>query len=169
MYAALPGLGLRIPGGGPRGGAGLPDLALKRDSRVWLWEVKHDTEYGRTTGRAQLSRYIAALGRQGYMGVRGFRMLGWTLPVLGQPGLRVTWRFGTGADAGLVLYRTSWAPPTPVRVPNVVPETVPKPVQVPDIVPILGVSAGGAIAVWWALKVFAPVCGPLAPACLLAL
>ncbi len=58
--------------------------------------------------------------------------------------------------------------PVPVPVPAPLPQPVPVPVAVPDLKPVV-VGAGGAIAVWWALKVVSPACGPFAPICVIVI
>ncbi|HEY1487931.1 MAG TPA: hypothetical protein VGF84_17630, partial [Micromonosporaceae bacterium] len=90
VYADVPGLygplGARtsIPGAGPNGGPGWPDVLVSNapvngKTGWWIYEVKTATQasatgtkYGNGTSiRAQIARYIAGLGRQLRVPVRG--------------------------------------------------------------------------------------------------
>jgi len=175
VFVALPGQGLSIPGGGPNGGFGHPDLAWKWHGLTFLWEVKHESVRGRSVARAQLARYVLALWRIGQFALPGFPMARGSLGIPGTS-TRVSWYFGKGLDAGIVFYRTTMMPTRPVPVP--VPVPAPQPVPAVDGGRV-AIAVGGGVTVvgvgtllWWLLKpacvVTAPV-PPVAVACAIAL
>jgi RHS repeat-associated protein len=105
--------GYRIPGGGLNGGDGLPDVAWKFGKQMKLWEVKYQSDRGAAEGRSQIRRYIAALKKanQGITATAGNNLhSGGPIPIVGMPGLTVSWR--SDGD-GVVVYWTSWRPERP--------------------------------------------------------
>src|SRR5262249_47657975 len=54
-----------IPGGGPKGGYGYPDLSSQSadGNRYNLWEIKHQSGKAAYNGRKQLDRYLNAITR----------------------------------------------------------------------------------------------------------
>jgi len=142
-----------------------PDLVRKTGNTWWIWEVKPWSDYGRFTGPPQLAKYIAAAKRTGVPTVlKGYWLASFFWPDLRRAGQWVAVWSGSGRYAGIRFYQAFSTPLFPRTVPvNVrTPVRVPAPAAAPDWVIWVG---GGVVAAWWLLKLFAPACGPLAPAC----
>ncbi|HEX6500295.1 MAG TPA: DNRLRE domain-containing protein [Micromonosporaceae bacterium] len=123
----------KIPGGASdgSGGPGYADIIFWGDDVVYIWEIKPNTEYGRTKGPGQLQRYIQKL--QEDLAKKGDHrkvMAGPAMPRVGNvptpTGPIDVWSKGPGMRYyGSSRNKPTQPTPTPVPVP--VPVPVPQP------------------------------------------
>jgi RHS repeat-associated protein len=130
----------KIPGANQdgKGGDGYADIIFWGDDVVYVWEVKPNTEYGRTDGPADLDRYVTNLQKE--LEAKGdHRQVlpgPWLPPIRNIPmgnGLVVdTW--SEAGVPGVRFYGTKKAPPPPDPVPDTpkVPVPVPQPQPQPQ-------------------------------------
>jgi hypothetical protein len=111
-----------IPGAGPKGGPGRPDIVLRTGAATLVWDVKPYSETGISAGRKQMDRYLNGLPKSAH-GRRGDRLpdrVG--VPVSFTEYLDVKSGSVLEGTGGLELYRVRprdiWPAVEPVRLPQ---------------------------------------------------